>query len=179
MLVSGKVGQPVSRQPLGSIEMVIYRFTRKLIDKGFTAINSDMQSNTRFGDWFADYVKGPSFHVILFTSEKTLLPIIIPSSPKKGIIERFINQLQIFMRVLRVDEEILQEEIGKMGTFQITKTNNRHVLGTMNDFKIAMDYYSYDKNPESMLLLSAELAETPCGPIEMASPLSMVRKLFI
>jgi hypothetical protein len=177
--MSAQPARRLNREPLGSPKkMVIYRFTRKLINKGFPIVQTDIESDTIFGDWYADYIYDPSFHTVLFTSERTLLPIVIPSHTKQTIIERFIEQLRMFLQVKGIDKELIEEEIGKMKEYKITKTINRRVLGTMNEFKIEITQHSFTKHLETLLLLSAEMAEMPCGAIDMQMPIDLVKKYF-
>jgi hypothetical protein len=65
-----------------------------------------------------------------------------------------------------------------MNEYAITKTKNRRVLGTKNEFKFEMRQHSYDKHPETLLLLAAEMAEMPCGAINMKIPIDLVMNLY-
>jgi hypothetical protein len=52
-----------------------------------------------------------------------------------------------------------------MGTNQLTKTANRSVLGTMNDFAHLAEAHATATNPTDLLERSLRLAQTPCGPL--------------
>ena len=52
-----------------------------------------------------------------------------------------------------------------MGTHQLTKTANRSVLDTMNDFADLAEAHHTAKDPTNVLDLSLRLAQTPCRPL--------------
>jgi hypothetical protein len=65
---------------------------------------------------------------------------------------------------LGLDNEFIAQEIIEMNSHQLTKTANRSVLGTMNDFAYLADAYRTPNNAIDLLQLSLRLAQTPCGP---------------
>jgi hypothetical protein len=52
-----------------------------------------------------------------------------------------------------------------MGSHQLTKTANRSVLGSINDFAYLAQARYTAKNSTDLLELSLRLAQTPCGPL--------------
>jgi hypothetical protein len=57
----------------------------------------------------------------------------------------------------------------------VTTTNDRRILGSMNDFDRMLDSY-IDGRP--LLDVALHLAEAPCGPIGMASPREETVRVF-
>jgi hypothetical protein len=52
-----------------------------------------------------------------------------------------------------------------MGGHQLTKTANRSVLGSMNDFAYLAEAHRTAKTSTDLLELSLRPAQTPCGPL--------------
>jgi len=57
----------------------------------------------------------------------------------------------------------------------VAKTNDRRVLGSMNDFAWMMEAYVED---HSLLELALKLAECPCSPLGMNNPRETTLALF-
>lgn len=65
-----------------------------------------------------------------------------------------------------------------MSTVQVRRTASRSVLGSLNDFMFQLQV-GLDMSPERSLVEQALwLAETPCKPIEYASPDRTTQALF-
>jgi hypothetical protein len=144
----------------------------KKLGKEDEAISS---SNTKMGDWYVDYLYRSPFHLALFTSEKSLLPIIIPATPLDTIFYRFKNQLTLIFRIIGINERLIENEILNMQDGIIMKTRSRSILGTMNDVKYCMGDYKYNNDPTTLINLTMEMAEMPCQSI---IPIDQTRKIM-
>jgi hypothetical protein len=89
--------------------------------------------DTALGDWYVDDLYARPFHTAIFVSEKSLLPIFVPTSPIESICNRFQDQLEIFLKEINISEKAINIEIMKMNEDKVTKTRNKRILGTMND----------------------------------------------
>ena len=65
---------------------------------------------------------------MIFVSEATLLPVVVPAAPAKTIVPRFAHQLGMVLRELGVDEASSAIETASMNTVTWEKTSNRSVL---------------------------------------------------
>jgi hypothetical protein len=54
----------------------------------------------------------------------------------------------------------------------VAGTANRNVIGSMNDFAVAVRYRLYGRESLPLVALALEFARTPCRPLEWASRLS-------
>jgi hypothetical protein len=61
--------------------------------------------------------------------------------------------------------KFIAQEIAEMSNHQLTKTANRSVLGSMNDFAHLAEAHGTPKKAIDLLELSLRLAQTPCGPL--------------
>jgi hypothetical protein len=158
--------------------MLLYRCTRKLLTKIKPTANTITSSDTKLGDWYVDYIYSRPFHLALFTSELSLLPVLVPAAPIATLFPRFEEALRQVLRAMAIQESIINREISLMKDYAVTKTNSRSVLGTMNDFKSMISFYEYDENPQSLLWLSLHIAEAPCRPISYTCPIDMVKEIL-
>jgi hypothetical protein len=79
------------------------------------------------------------------------------------------------LHALRIDPTKIVAEVSAMEECIVAPTNDRRVLGTMNDFDRMLDSYLDRRSLQAEAL---QLAEAPCGPIGMASPIDETRRVF-
>lgn len=131
---------------------------------------------TALGDWYGTLVYAPAMQVVLLTSERTLLPVVVAAREARTLAERFPLALARVLAELMVPLGVIDREVQAMAQPRIGKTANRQVLGTMNDFQRMLPSYGWP--PRSFTTLSLELARAPCGPIGMRSPDDLTRELL-
>lgn len=137
--------------------------TKKLADPiGITLALERSESTTRLGDWYANRVFiRPKQHVI-FVNETTLLPIIVPLTPAKTLLPRFVQQYGTVLRHLGVDEASIAVETASMDAVAWAKTTNRSVVGSMNGFIKDIEFWNGTGDDASLTKLAVRLAGTPC-----------------
>ena len=99
---------------------------------------------------------------MIFVSEATLLPVIVPAAPAKTIVPRFVHQLGMVLRELGVDEASIAIETASMNTATWAKTSNRSVVGSMNDFIKLLEHRSDAVANQTLTELAVDIANTPC-----------------
>ena len=155
--------------------------TKKLADHlGIKLEPAPGNAITQLGCWYANrlYVQGRQ-HVI-FVSEATLLPVIVPAAPAKTIVPRFVHQLGMVLRELGVDEASIAIETASMNSATWAKTSNRSVLGSMNDFIKLLEHRSDAVTNWTLTELAVDIADTPCraGTKDSIWPDDQTRQLF-
>ena len=150
--------------------MFTLRCTKKmqqLLEVGRSSAHSMGVPTTRLGDWYANVVVHAGQPHVLFTSERTLLPVVVRAAPLDTLMPRFCEALGELLFSYGVDERTLGEELTAMQQFLFAGTVSRRVLGTMTDFA-----WLLENVPTHVSLLEAaqELAQAPCSPIAMESP---------
>jgi hypothetical protein len=137
--------------------------TKKLLDRmQEPIIDSIPDATTRLGNWFAK----PLFwrpQVALFINEETFLPVFASLAPASSLANRFPDDLATTLRAHGVPEPFIEEELLAMDDVVVSRTNNRRVVGIMNELAtMATRIRAY--HPElTPLLLATELAKVPCG----------------
>ena len=152
------------------------RFRKRL---GFDGKADPGETTTTLGDWYANVLHLRRQQLVLCTSQSSLLSVVFSAQRLRrefgGNLQRSVATL---LRAIGVPEEAACEELERMKDYVITRTESRSVLGSMNDFKVQVEYRLADCADSSYQDLSLELSEVPCGPLNYECPAEMARKLF-
>ncbi len=122
------------------------------------------QPTTHLGDWYGNVLFSVHHRLIIFVSEQSLLPVIMPLRERKQLLPSFRSRLSELLFHLDVSEKVVSLELAEMRSVSIARTANPSVLGTMNDFIKSAKIYIQMHEDFSLLDLELWLAETPCGP---------------
>ena|SRR5215472_14610200 len=163
--------------PCYQSSVVTLRCTQKLLRRLNTSpVPAPVPPSTRLGDWYAKLLFTRPTQLVLCASERTLLPVVIQAREINTLVPRFRNALRELLLALGIHEGAVEDEECAMADLAFGKTDNRRVLGSMNDFAWMLEGYLHD--PMSLLELSLRLAETPCGPLNMNNPERATTDLF-
>jgi hypothetical protein len=156
----------------------VLRCTKKLLGRlpaRSGGEGEEQPSNTTLGDWTAHLFLVGRQQIVLGVNNRTLLPVLLPIAPNKTFITRFVEAAGEILMATGIDRKGVLAEISGMNECIITKTNDRRVLGTINDFGRMLEVY-LDGRP--LLDVAMHLAEAPCGPIGMDRPKDVARHAF-
>jgi hypothetical protein len=145
--------------------VLIVRGTKKLRDrvKGVPAGDGD-GSTTVLGDWFATALFWRP-HVALLVNERTLLPVFLPLAPAATLLDRVPEAIESVLRRHGVDEEVLASERDAMGEGRLAPTNNRSVVGVMNELAFHGELV-WHEGLVDLDELSLRLARLILGPLD-------------
>ncbi len=121
-------------------------------------------TTTALGDWYATVLFWRP-QVALFVNEQTLLPVLMPFAPAASVLDRCGPATADVLRAHGVRSEFVEREKAEMSRYRLTKTENRSVLGIMNEFAYLAGVYGADAPALGLVQLSHRLAETPCSPL--------------
>jgi hypothetical protein len=79
---------------------------------------------------------------------------------------------------LRVQTRSIEAELQQMEVALFAPTNNRSLLGTINDFRNQLDWLMEEHPTASFLDLSLALGEVPVGPLNYRHPASVAHLLL-
>jgi hypothetical protein len=155
------------------------RCTKKLLGRlppGSKGEDHGRGSDTRLGDWTAHLFFTGRQQIVLGVNNKTLLPVLLPIAPNKTFLPRFAEAAgEMLMAIGIEDRQAVLAEMRAMDECIVAPTNDRRVLGTINDFGRTLDIVvERHPLPEAALLL----ATIPCSPIGMEYPKDVARGLF-
>lgn len=142
--------------------MLIVRGTKKLRDraKGTPARDGD-ESTTALGDWFATTLFWRP-QVALLVNTRTFIPVLMELAPAATLLDRAPAAIEEVLRLHGVDDRFLTTEGAAMADVRIAPTNDRSVLGVMNEFASLGEHHQWIE-PVDLVQLSLRLAGTPIG----------------
>ncbi len=144
--------------------MLVVRGTKKLRDRlrGAPAVNGDV-STTELGDWFATALFWRP-QVALLVNTRTFVPVFMELAPAATLLDRAPAAIEAVLRHHGVDAWFLTAEREAMADIRIAPTNDRSVLGVMNEFAVLGEHHQ-SIEPVDLTQLSVRLAGTPLGPL--------------
>lgn len=159
--------------------MFVLRCTKKLYQRiePWAAPEREPLSpaTTRLGDWTGNIVIIRRQHLVLAVSNVTLLPVLLPLAPAKTLLTRLPEAVRAVLMALEIDPRKIDSEVNGMGEVIVTGTNDRWVLGSINDFGRLLEAYL---DQRSLVDVALHVAEAPCSPIGMARPRDETVRVF-
>ena len=160
--------------------MVVLRCTQKLLER--LKQPDDLppaESTTRLGDWYGNILRIGHRQLLMFISERSRLPVIIPIREAKQLPTVFPQAVCDMLTIVGVSAADIAEERSRMLEMAFGRTQNRSLLGTINDFGFMAKFVDAKRTePESPEELMRFLAQTPILPMDGARPIDLTRALF-
>jgi hypothetical protein len=149
--------------------MLVIRGTKKLRDrvKGPPAVDGE-ESTTGLGDWFANALFWRP-QVALLVNRRTLLPVFMELAPAATLLDRAPGAIEAVLRRHGVDETFLAAEREAMGEVRIAPTDDRRVVGVMNEFAFHGEWLWKD-GQHDLEGLSLRLSSMIIGKLDEGSP---------
>jgi hypothetical protein len=160
--------------------MVVLRCTQKLLVrlKQVGDLSSD-ESTTRLGDWYGNILRIGRRQHLLFISERSRLPVVLPITESKRLGTVFPDAVCERLAIVGVTAEDIADERARMSEIAFGQTKNRSLLGTLNDFAFMTQSVDARRaEPESPEELMRFLSQTPILPLDGASPIELTRAVF-
>lgn len=141
--------------------MLVVRGTKKLRDrvKGPTIVDNDVSTGV-LGDWFATALFWRP-QVALVVNARTFLPVFIPLAPASKLLDRLPHEIAWVLSLHGVDQATIDAEREQMTDVRLAPTNDRSVLGVMNEYAFLGEHFFEG----DLTALSLRMAETPIGPL--------------
>ena len=160
--------------------MVVLRCTQKLLARLKQADNLPVvESTTRLGDWHGNILQIGRRQHLLFISELSRLPVVIPIREGRRLVEVFPDAVCEVLANVGVASADIADERSRMSEIAFGRTRNRSLLGTLNDFAFMAQVGSARRpEPETPGEPMRFLAQTPILPLNGASPIELTRAAF-
>jgi len=145
--------------------VLVVRGTKKLRDrlKKAPAAGPDEASTTELGDWFATALFWRP-QVALFVNQRTFVPVLVELAPAATLLDRVPEAIETVLRHHVPDQEFLSAERGAMREVRLAPTNDRRVVGVMNELTFQAEI-RYHEGMEDLVELSLDLARVILGPL--------------
>lgn len=150
--------------------MLIVRGTKKLRDrlKRAPAAADGEESTNALGDWFANALFWRP-QVALLVNSRTLIPVFMELAPATTLLERAPAAIEAILRRHGGDEAFLAAERKAMGDVRIAPTNNRRVVGVMNEFAFHGEWL-FKEGQHDLEALSLRMSSLIIGKLAEGSP---------
>ncbi len=149
--------------------MLVLRGTKKLRDRlrDAPAAAEDDASTNLLGDWFATVLFWRP-QMVLAVNARTYVPVLVPLAPAKTLVARVGDAIADTLAFHGVDETFAAAERAAMAEVRVAPTNNRRVLGVMNEYVFMADAWrdrGVNDVAQGLEALSLQLAQVPLGPL--------------
>ena len=151
--------------------MFAVRCTRKLLERGAPKVlDKPAPPTTVLGDWYANIVVTRAEHLVVCISEKTLLPVVVTAKDVKHLPERLSAAVRTMLAAVGVSEVQIESELLEMRAGYLATTQDRRVLGCLNDFVFHFKHGAGSFPELSNHERALRLARMPCSILEYAFP---------
>lgn len=139
---------------------------------------------SRLGPWHANLIYIDRRKCVLFVNDKTLFNFLVPNVWRKEIRdldELFRNNLQCVLGEERFSASAAQMILAEYKEIGYAKTNNKSVLGSMNDIAFHYKYHIHEEggaHTSAVPRLIKKLNRMPMGAITYAYPIEALRALY-
>ena len=157
--------------------MFTVRCTQKLLRR-VEASDAPSAPSTVLGDWYVNVLYSRPHQLALCVSERSLLPVVLHAKVAQTLAPRLTLAVGHVLQRLGVASALIEREQNEMLTFAYSRTQNRRVLGQLNELMFQLSWYVHDRPEESFLAHSLHLAQTPCGVIRHGFPDKLTVELF-
>jgi len=160
--------------------MVALRCTQQLLLrlKQFDDVPS-VRSTTRLGDWYGNLLRMGKRHALLFISERSRLPILIPVREANRLRSAFPDAVCQMLAAVGVSAEAIERERLQMSQIALDRTKSRSLLGSLNDFSMLARMHFITSRNDPLERIARDLAETPLIlPFDGEHPSMVTRRLF-
>lgn len=157
------------------------RCTRSLLErlKADPAPPGSAEPTTVLGDWYVNAVNVGRLRLLMCTSERSLLTVILPARHLATFPERLRDAVSELLGTYGVAAPLIAREQFEMASHHFGRTRSRHVLGSMTDFAFLAEEYIRDEGPDvDLTAVALYLNRAPCKPIGRRPPEQFVTELF-
>jgi hypothetical protein len=139
----------------------------------------DVQSTTKLGDWYGNLIRMGNRHVLLFISERSRLPVMIPVRAANRLPSSFPDAVCQALVAVGVPADAVDRERREMSEITFGRTRSRSLLSSLNDFSLMARMHFAARRTDSLERLTRDLAETPLIlPFDGAHPSAVTRRIL-
>lgn len=163
--------------------MILLRGTealRRKLKREATAPPSGVVSTTALGDWYGHVIRPARRSMLLFISEHSRLPVLLPIDALRG--SRLETALPSAVRevlvAIGIDRARIDREVAEMTPVVVAKTASRSLVGTLNEFAWLLHVVNRDDDEEDDLARALRLADTPIMAMGGKDPKDRTRRIL-
>lgn len=160
--------------------MVVLRCTHKLLARlKHPAPAAAAVSTTRLGDWYGNELRLGRQQLLLIVNGRTRLAVLVPARDARRLSTVLPDAVSVRLAAIGVPAALIDQERQQMVDVVFARTDDRSVLGTMNDYAfMAREIHVRGEAPETLEELMEFFARTPIMSLKGARPAGMARDAF-
>ena len=144
------------------VKMVVLRCTRQLLMRlKYPDEDTSAESTTRLGDWYGTLIRFGRRHVLLFISERSRLPILLPARDADRLALAFPKAVSETLIGFGVPTAAAEQERSSMSPITIGPTRSRRLVGSLNEFTFLARADFITRRDQTLEAVARELAEVP------------------
>jgi hypothetical protein len=162
------------------VKMVVLRCTRQLLMRlKYPDEDTSAESTTRLGDWYGTLIRFGRRHILLFISERSRLPILLPARDADGLALAFPKAVSQTLIGFGVPTVAAEHERSSMSPITIGPTRSRSLVGSLNEFTFLARADFITRRDRTLEAVARELAEVPLIlPLKGECAIVVTRRLF-
>lgn len=139
--------------------MFTLRCTKKLLSyMEATPMSGETSPTTALGDWYANLVPTCRGGIVICTNERTLLTVILPlMEGQHHPLAMFTMRVYNLLKLIGVPTARAEAELKEMKSVEIRKSQNRRVLGSMNEIALNLQLLAEDDRSGPMMASKGEM----------------------
>ena len=145
--------------------MVAPRCTARLLARVGPPQEVTSPATTVLGDWYAAPLGVNRQRYVLLISERSRLPVLMAGRDLKHLADNFPDALAAVLWGLGISAAVIQREVQATRDAAIAKTNNRSLLGTLNDFSFLLKWQLQGRQEIDLVEEALRLSRTPVQPL--------------
>jgi hypothetical protein len=151
---------------------VILRCTQKLMRRlRVQPIENPAPSPVVLGDWHVRCLRAGHRDVLLFTDSASRLSVVCAAKGMGAGLPSLLGPaLEALLRALEVPEDVIEQELADVPDSVIARSNNRSVMGTMNDCAFEIGMFLGPGSTMSFVDMAVHLTGMPVAPPEADLP---------
>jgi hypothetical protein len=127
------------------------------------------------GDWYVHLVLYGRKQIVLATSERSLLTVLLPARDLSDtLVPNLLTAVAQLLIALEIPPDVVNREIGAMQPVAFGKGANRSVLGSLNQFAFELGIY-LERTSEDALEFALRFSRTSMSAIGVRSHLGFPR----
>src|SRR5688572_7108706 len=118
--------------------MVVIRSTQTLLRHLEPVTGVECESTTRLGDWVGSLFGVGHRRVVLFISQHSRLPVVLPGRNLKTIPQQLPLAVGAVLDALCIPANVVREELSAMADAVVAPTNSRSHIGSLTDLSYSL-----------------------------------------
>lgn len=159
--------------------MMILRCTQKLRKKNLGPVAQEKDFLVpALGDWHANLIYLGRTPLVLCVNDRSLLSVLVPGRDFPTIISSIKRRIAERLRRMRLPSDLISKEEAAIEVIEVQPSNNRSVLGSMNDFVHTLKWHCDRFNLAEVNLLEDMLSQTPMGSLGYQYPVEVAHEVL-